>query len=394
MRKLWEMGFFGKGSLSRSEPTWLQSQKKQGATSEENTSQRRTERRQQKLERARKEQEIIAKRKSETETNGTITLQPLKTNSTNIDAIASVLEPTPETTPPDPPDSPTNGTIHGYEEWKKAIDANGIPTPPATSVCSETSHANGHPVMKLQRTKTVRFSPTIEAREFDLSSPVISPIKTPGPSPLAEPTSHQRQTPTTQEHLQLSLEEAFFLSYALGILDIFSEDSNVILPPSSLLSLFRRHSYSPPHTLSNPDSPDDSFMISYAAYHHYRSLGWVVRSGVKFAVDYLLYNRGPAFTHAEFSVVLIPSYTHAYWRESDERRKYTQSQEKRSWWWLHAVNRVQAQVMKTMVFCYVDVPPPLDDSEKGDQVDIAKLLSRYRVRDVCIRRWTPNRTRD
>ena len=67
--------------------------------------------------------------------------------------------------------------------------------------------------------------------------------------------------------------------------------------------------------------PDDPFMISYAAYHHYRSLGWVVRSGVKFSVDFLLYNRGPAFSHAEFAVVLLPSYTHPYWTETEEQRK-------------------------------------------------------------------------
>jgi len=33
--------------------------------------------------------------------------------------------------------------------------------------------------------------------------------------------------------------------------------------------------------------------------HHYRSLGWVVKNGVKFSVDYLLYKRGPVFHHAE-----------------------------------------------------------------------------------------------
>jgi tRNA-splicing endonuclease subunit Sen2 len=58
------------------------------------------------------------------------------------------------------------------------------------------------------------------------------------------------------------------------------------------------------------------------------------------------------------------------------------------------MNRVQAQVVKTLVLCYVDVPPPLSDEEKGDQNDIAKLFARYRIRDVTVKRWTPNRTRD
>lgn len=45
--------------------------------------------------------------------------------------------------------------------------------------------------------------------------------------------------------------------------------------------------------------PDNPFIVNYVAYHHYRSLGWTVKSGVKFCVDYLLYKRGPVFDHAE-----------------------------------------------------------------------------------------------
>ena len=48
-----------------------------------------------------------------------------------------------------------------------------------------------------------------------------------------------------------------------------------------------------------PDRFDNPFIINYAVYHHYRSLGWVVKGGTKFCVDYLLYKRGPVFQHAE-----------------------------------------------------------------------------------------------
>lgn len=44
---------------------------------------------------------------------------------------------------------------------------------------------------------------------------------------------------------------------------------------------------------------DNPFLINYVVYHHYRSLGWVVKGGIKFCVDYLLYKRGPVFHHAE-----------------------------------------------------------------------------------------------
>lgn len=387
VRKLWEMGFFGRGNLSRSEPTWLENRKKKGSTAEENTASRRQERRQQKLERARKEQQEIDQTLSEESQNvpngnilGVARGNVLKTNARDLSDIASVLE-APSA------DDKENGSIHGYDEWKKQIEANGIPTPPPTSTSSDTSHPEMRPTKRLQRTKTVRFSPTIEAREFDLSSPVMSPIKQPGISPLEDTVPLEASTQENQEHLTLSLEETFFLSYALGALNVYCDDSEAILPPSSLLSLFRRHSYHPPRSLSLPEEPNDPFMLSYVVYHHYRSLGWVVRSGVKFSTDYLLYNRGPAFSHAEFAVVIVPSYRHPYWAGKKMEKK-------RAWWWLHGVNRVQAQVHKQLVLCYVDVPPPLNDGERGKDVDIGNLLSRYKIRDVNLRRWTPNRGRD
>lgn len=462
IRKLWEMGFFGRGSLSRSEPNWLENRKKKGATAEENTQQRRQERRKQKLERARKEQEEIDLKLAEEKRlngndNGSVTgqmnalLDPtpleesrpnghlngnangvlseniLKTNATDISDIGSVLSSVKGSVTLEAYQDRSDGSIHGFEEWKNTIEANGIPTPPPTSTSSEASQpeapgpnqAQCRPIRRLQRTKTVRFSPTIEAREFDLSSPVISPIKSPGSSPLEEVTT---VTPTTtsspssgdhpststhpssqnQEHLTLSLEEAFFLSYALGVLDIFCDDSNTILPPSSLLSLFRRHSYHPPRSLSMPAEPDDPFMVSYVVYHHYRSLGWVVRSGVKFGTDYLLYRRGPAFSHAEFAVCVVPSYIGSYWSERSETSEEQQrslvvekksTREGKSWHALHALNRVQAQVHKQLVLCYVDIPPPLKN-EKGKDVDIGFLLGRYKIRDINVKRWTPNRARD
>lgn len=46
--------------------------------------------------------------------------------------------------------------------------------------------------------------------------------------------------------------------------------------------------------------PDNPFVVSYVAYHHFRSLGWVVRDGIKFCVDWVLYgSRGPVGGHAE-----------------------------------------------------------------------------------------------
>lgn len=387
-RKLWEMGFFGKGSLSRSEPTWLDSQSKKGDTSEEVTNKRREERRQAKLERAQKEQEAIEQKlKEEAHMDGS----GLKVNTRGLNGIVSVMESA----------SPTldgalnsNRSIQGCDEWKGEVEANGILTPPPTSTSSEASLINNSVTKKQLKVKSVRFSPTIEAREFDLTSPIISPIKSPGPSPPTQQMPNSVSLTENQEHLQLSHEEAFFLAYGLGMLEIYADDSDIVLPTSSLLSLFRRYSYFPPRSLSMPAEPDDPFMLSYAVYHHYRSLGWVVRSGVKFSVDYLLYNRGPVFSHAEFAVMILPSYSHPYWSATEEQRKIVQTKTGKTWWWLHCMNRVQSQVKKNLVLCYVDVPPPLEEHEKYVQDDIGKLFARYNIRDVSVKRWIPNRSRD
>lgn len=100
---------------------------------------------------------------------------------------------------------------------------------------------------------------------------------------------------------------------------------------------------SPPKEVwSRPDNP---FVLSYIVYHHFRSLGWVVKNGSKFCVDYLLYKRGPVFSHAEFAVLVIPEYTDpadavhspfgAHHNEGDK-----------SWVWFSMVNRVNSQVQK------------------------------------------------
>ena len=57
----------------------------------------------------------------------------------------------------------------------------------------------------------------------------------------------------------------------------------------------------PNHSINDfPPRFDNPFLVTYAVYHYYRSLGWVVKGGIKFCVDYLLYKRGPVFHHAEY----------------------------------------------------------------------------------------------
>jgi tRNA-splicing endonuclease subunit Sen2 len=104
------------------------------------------------------------------------------------------------------------------------------------------------------------------------------------------------------EHLQLTLPEAFFLAWALDCLTILDPST---LQPMSLPEIFASfhsaHMYSAPGLETGYSlRPDNPFLVHYILYHHYRSLGWVVKGGIKFCVDYLLYKRGPVFHHAEY----------------------------------------------------------------------------------------------
>ncbi|KAI9041683.1 tRNA splicing endonuclease subunit SEN2 [Aspergillus affinis] len=371
IRALWEMGFFGKGTLSRSEPSWLEREKKRrgllgGVTSEEATRQRRSERRELKLERARMERVAIEER--------------LKAEAV---ARETGVMPTDQSSMPAAADGVTTGAAPTTEKYslRKAKEARIQETRQAVAQ-SEEGATPGK--------KAVRFSPVVQAKEFASDSILHLPQSSPPEQdPVEEPVLEN------EEHLQLSNEEAFFLVYGLGALQVFDRKQNRTLSSTALLSTFCQHSYFPPRNPSTDLHPDDPFMVSYVVYHHFRSLGWVVRSGVKFGVDYILYNRGPVFSHAEFAVVVLPSYEDPYWSATEERQAQCAQKQARSWWWFHCVNRVQAQVKKTLVVCYVEIPPPASaDVTVASEGDIGALLGRYQVREVTIRRWVPNRTRD
>ncbi|KAL8847917.1 MAG: hypothetical protein Q9221_007048 [Calogaya cf. arnoldii] len=349
-RILWEQGFFGKGSLSRSEPAWLEREKIRqglvlGDTSEEITRKRREERKQFKNERARLEREAIEEKLAEEATD--------------------------------------HGTSNGH------IGPSVVLNVAQTDGAEET---NGQ-------------SPTLSSakvpQEHISSLETDEPHAVPPSGVASDASSLQFPAPkviTNQEHLQLTAEEAFFLAYALGVLTIQDPSTSQPIPTSRLFSICRSHSYFSPLP-SSSHVPNDPFLLSYVVYHHFRSLGWVVRPGIKFGVDYLLYNRGPVFSHAEFAVIVLPSYSDVYWSSTAELQAVVKKKTKKSWWWLHCVNRVQAQVKKTLVLAYVEVPPPVSGDESivddsGDVVDVGGFLKRYRVRELMLKRWTLNRNKE
>ncbi|GAA5922714.1 hypothetical protein JCM3775_006109 [Rhodotorula graminis] len=254
------------------------------------------------------------------------------------------------------------------------------------------------------------------------------------------------------EHSQLQPEEAFFLVFALDALsltvsDPFAPDAATAVErppkPLSILAAFRLFleaacpslvplplplsptQSTPPYDprLARLDSP---FLVSYAAYHHFRSMGWVVRSGVKFCVDWVLYGQGgPVGGHAEFAVLVLTTYVDPADAASnpfrshsaalavdragasssgggatgDDEHRQGEGERKNSWRWFHTVNRVCSGVKKTLVLAHVVIPPLSSlPAHAADPHWVAKhpaqALARLEVREVVVRRFLAGRMRD
>ncbi|KAJ7460602.1 hypothetical protein FB451DRAFT_1181618 [Mycena latifolia] len=308
---LWRRGFFGKGDLSRSEPSWLARQINAGRTggnrltSEEMTAKRRAERKQFKI---------------------------------------------------DP-------------EAEAVFEAEGRVVVPALSGPAIPSAATWKPA-------------PVE------TEPPDTPV-----TPLDE-TPEDEEPPEDLEHLQLTLPEAFFLLWNLDCLTVADPHTNELLSIQQIWIAFQAAHLTPPLLISPKPTPvlqfDNPFLINYIVYHHYRSLGWVVRGGIKFCVDYMLYKRGPVFNHAEFSVVVCPVYEDPADQEASSVDLHNASPF--PWSWLSTINRVNSQVYKTLILTYVTIPARSRVSP--DVLNSPACLQYYSVREVTVRRFIPARMRD
>lgn len=431
MIELWQQGFFGKGSLSRSEPNWLKREKTRlglirDKVSEVETNRRRAERNRVKWDRARAEQEALEQRRREEAALevarleqvvipseplpeavvktparataaapvGPLELLCLPNSQLDLESLSSRLTPPPEE------------TIDSAEVSKSSSSSSGNDDADSNTTTSEPT--------PLKQAKSVRFSPTVESTEFlhndppspprSVSSSSLKPHGVNGntaailddstASGTDEAAKNLTDSETelvvaNKEHLQLLPEEALFLTFAFGALKVIDSATQEAIGPKDLLSLLRQNSYFPPRLSSQDLLPDDPFLIHYAVYHHFRSLGWVPRAGIKFGVDWLLYTRGPVFDHAEYGVLVLPSYSDPYWKSTGKQAP------QKSWHWLMGVNRVLSKVFKSVLLVYVDVPPPTAFLEDGSPRDgLAELLKKYRIREQLVKRWSSNRNRD
>lgn len=131
----------------------------------------------------------------------------------------------------------------------------------------------------------------------------------------------------------LTLHEAFFLCHALGCIAIHSPHSDEPLSVKGCWDLFRGY---------HKKVKAIDFAISYAAYYFYRSRGWIVKDGINFGVDFLLYSSGPFIEHAQYALHIICDYGI---RSASN-----------NWVTLMTLHRVVQSVGKELLLSYVTVP--------------------------------------
>ncbi|KAG8946086.1 tRNA splicing endonuclease subunit sen2 [Tulasnella sp. 424] len=362
---LWQRGFFGKGNLSRSEPTWLTRRTNElkgsaprGGTAEEARAKRRVEREKFKTERA----EAMAAAQAEAE--------------------AQFLE---SKIAPELGEKPATSVVIPSNKNKAKAPASARPSSTSTApLVPQPEDPSGPPRDVVPIGQPSEPSPS-----------TIEPLPESSGELKSAESNKENENPEIQEmeHLQLTLPEAFFLAWALGCLRVLDPATNAYLStPELFTKSLEAHL---PFCLTAPEPyrrPDNPFLIHYVIYHHFRSLGWVIRGGIKFCVDYLLYKKGPVFHHAEFSLVVCPVYEDP---KDQESSPFELSNAKpMDWAWFSTVNRVNSQVKKTLVLVYVTIPSTDRMSAASVSLDHSTCLSLYSVREVVARRFIPARMRD
>ncbi|BGP09293.1 tRNA splicing endonuclease subunit sen2 [Rhodotorula toruloides] len=381
MMRLWKQGFFGKGFLSRSEPSWK----------------RRVQNRRAELEGREKRltsEEITALRRIERK--GTKLAKKLERDQERFLAASAA--------------------------------ASSIGSAPGTPSTSSST---------LPATDTDELDSRLEKIAEEQEEAAAGPSAADKGKGRAEDQDAdediEKEEPPEEwqlgaEHSQLQPEEAFFLVFAIGCLALTgpSNHSSTVSKRLTILDTLRLFLLTscpslPPSLALAPESDprlnrlDSPFLLSYAAYHHYRSMGWVVRSGVKFCVDWVLYGQGgPVGGHAEFAVVIVPTYVNPADSASnpfrststfavdqdpdarDEEHRRGEGERKNSWRWFHTINRVCSGVKKTLVLLHVVIPPLTSLPSEPNWVanNPAQALAKLDMREVVVRRFLAGRMRD
>ena len=129
--------------------------------------------------------------------------------------------------------------------------------------------------------------------------------------PVALENFENSELDTDVEEYRLLPEEAFWL-FSLGIASVHeSLDSQAF----DSESLWKQCCIDSPLLQNDKNlwSTQDllqHFAIRYCVYHYYRSKGWIVRCGLKFGTEFLIYHQGPTMSHSDYAVLIMPVLEH------------------------------------------------------------------------------------
>ncbi|XP_049282802.1 tRNA-splicing endonuclease subunit Sen2 [Anopheles funestus] len=159
------------------------------------------------------------------------------------------------------------------------------------------------------------------------------------------------------EPLCLFLEEAFFLMHTLNILnlkDLFDKHIDTL----EAFERFRKIK--------------TNFLACYCAYLYLKSKNWVVKSGIKFGGDFVIYVKGPQFYHASY-IVLVQEMHEGKLIDSHTVEGLD----------FQGFNRIAETTAKDVLFLEVHYPATLDLSDNAacleslNDVRVAELFTKH-----------------
>ena len=177
--------------------------------------------------------------------------------------------------------------------------------------------------------------------------------------------------------VRLSIDEAFFMHYALNCLTVY----NVAIDGKTAVKLGTDELWCTLRA-ARPD-----FLLLYIAYHHFRSKGWIPRTGLQYGVDFVLYQRHPALAHSIYSVLIMVDGSDCGGGGSTPETAIGElTRPVLSWHDVQVTNRLTAQVGKRLLLFYVQYS---GNSKDKNVLNSVKCLREFSVQERCVRRWIP-----
>uniref|UniRef100_A0A0A9E044 tRNA-intron lyase n=1 Tax=Arundo donax TaxID=35708 RepID=A0A0A9E044_ARUDO len=123
-------------------------------------------------------------------------------------------------------------------------------------------------------------------------------------------------------------------------------------------------------------STSEPFLEMYKAYEHLRLKNWVVRSGLQYGADFVVYRHHPALVHSEFAVIVVP-----------EGKEFgTRCGRMKVWSDLLCALRASGSVAKTLLVLTI--------SSRSCELGFPDCLEQLIVHERTITRWIPQQCRE